>query len=228
VRTHKLPWGGEFTTEYDETSTMNVPLLEGGDVNVSGSKGEGAKVVATRSADETTLDTSVLKGNADKKEDSKKKIAEEVDRYHELKEAIEDVENELDRLGAAKDRAFGKDKLKYMDAENKALEEQIVLQEDLVAAMKTDFVKDQAELNKWGFSTDASGRISNYEEVYKKRISEYNAMVDAGQKDEADKKWEEFEKALEQYEETLNGLEKEETNLINKRYDAEEKRLEDI
>lgn len=223
----------EAVTEViEEKEKIKVPIINGrkpkGELSGVASKADIKVATYTKSTDKRVIDTSAAEEKADKIKDSKKKASEEIDRYHEIKEAIEDVENELDRLSKAKDRAFGKDKLAFMEAEQRSLKEQITLQEQLVAAMKSDLSKDQAELNKWGFSTDESGRITNYEEVYKQRIAEYNAMVQKGQKDEADEQWEEFEKAVEQYEETLNNLESEETELMNQRYDAEEKRLSDI
>ena len=56
-----------------------------------------------------------------KKEAEKLKLDldEELERYYEIKKAIEDNEKALDRLGKAKDRAYGPNKLKYIEAEIK-------------------------------------------------------------------------------------------------------------
>jgi hypothetical protein len=50
------------------------------------------------------------------------KVDEEIDRYHEIKEELSDIENNLNRISKAKDRAFGADKLKFMREEREELE----------------------------------------------------------------------------------------------------------
>ena len=159
---------------------------------------------------------------------SLKSLDEEIERYHLINEQMENLDKKLDVLSKKKDRAFGKDKLAYMQAENKVLEEQISLQEQLVSEMQEDLITDQAELNKWGFSTDNEGNITNYEEVYKKQVDAYNAAVKSGNENEAKELWKDFEDALKQYKETRDDLEDAQIDLINYRYDYEEKRLEDI
>ena len=58
----------------------------------------------------------------------KKALEEEAERYHEITNSLESLGFELDRVAEAKDRAFGKDKLKYMDEEADLLQKQIKLQ----------------------------------------------------------------------------------------------------
>jgi hypothetical protein len=70
---------------------------------------------------------SISSTNNTKDGKDKKKYSDEIERYHEINEAIEDQERELDRLSKAKDRAWGPQRLAYMEAEKKAMEEDLEL-----------------------------------------------------------------------------------------------------
>ena len=52
-----------------------------------------------------------------KKRSNKKKYSDEIDRYHEIKEVMSDLERQAERLAKSKERAFGADKLALMDKE---------------------------------------------------------------------------------------------------------------
>jgi hypothetical protein len=69
----------------------------------------------TKSTDKRVIDTSAAEEKADKKQDRLDSLKYEKDRYHEINEIISDTERELNRLGKAKDRAFGPAKLALMD-----------------------------------------------------------------------------------------------------------------
>jgi hypothetical protein len=53
---------------------------------------------------------------SDNKKQNEKKI-KGLDRYHEIKEELADIERGLNKLAKAKDRAFGQAKLDLLDAE---------------------------------------------------------------------------------------------------------------
>jgi hypothetical protein len=59
-----------------------------------------------------------------------KKDTSEIPRYHEIKEVINDLSREYDKLSQAKDRAFGADRLSLMDKELELIEKQIEAQEE--------------------------------------------------------------------------------------------------
>ena len=84
------------------------------------------------------------------KEKAKKTYDDEIERYHEIKKSIESVERELDRLGEAKDRAWGPDKLAYIEAEKKAYEEELKLQEQMVEKAKEYYEADKTNILSWG------------------------------------------------------------------------------
>ena len=188
---------------------------------------DGKITNVARTVDGSSL-TSWAKEQKEDIEKSLKVFDEEIDRYHEIKEALNDIERELDIIASLKEKAFASDKDYFDDDLINKQKEALALQKELISKMELDFTKDQTSLNTWGFSTDEDGRISNYEDVFKSQLNQYNKMVKEGRKDEADKKWKEFENDIKQYESTLNGLEDERQALMEMRYDQEETRLEDI
>jgi hypothetical protein len=54
----------------------------------------------------------------------KKKKSDEIDRYHEIKESLNDLSREYDAVSKARDRAFGVDKLKEFNKELKLIQQQ--------------------------------------------------------------------------------------------------------
>ena len=166
-----------------------------------------------------------LKERKKASEKNKKYLDEEIERYHEIKEELEDIEKALNRISSAKDRAFGKSKIQLIEQEIAAIDKDIDAQDRYIEEIKQNYSKDLTELNKWGFSTDESGRITNYDEVMAKQIKAYNS---SSNKEKADEKWEEFEAALSNYEETLDLLEDAEDDRIEKGFEKRSKELEKI
>jgi hypothetical protein len=68
--------------------------------------------------------------HADKKNDSDK------ERYHTLKNQLEDLSAAYDRVSSAADRAFGKDKLKLIDGEISATQDLIDKQKEYIQAIQ--------------------------------------------------------------------------------------------
>jgi hypothetical protein len=50
-----------------------------------------------------------------------KKTEDEIERYHEVREVLESIGYDLDDISKKKDRAFGRDRLKAIEAETKLL-----------------------------------------------------------------------------------------------------------
>ena len=162
-----------------------------------------------------------------------KKPEKKEDRYHDIKERIEDLNTELKRLEKTESRVYGKAKLKYMDQEIEKLEKQIELTDEYIAEIKKYAAIDQANLRgiNMGATFDENGRLNNYEQVlanivadYNNAIAAYNSEVDvfnAGAQEEEDNSrleaadkavnkakelYDERLKILDQYEDTYNLL----------------------
>ena len=136
-----------------------------------------------------------------------KRVNKEGERYHEVRDKLEQQEHILDRIDKIKDRAYGGRHLKALNAEIEALEKQNKLQEEYYAEAAAYLASDRAELTQYGATFNPDGTV-NYDEYIRKQIDWYNASVDASDDDETDKRIdEEYEsrmKALENYEEALD------------------------
>lgn len=184
-----------------------------------------------------------------------KKPEKKEDRYHDIKERIEDLNIELKRLQKTEDRVYGKAKLKYMDQEIEKLEKQIELTDEYIAEIKKYAAIDQANLRGIGMGAqfDENGRLTNYEEVlsnivssYNSSIAAYNSAADAfnasAQEDEdsaaleiaekqvsaAKEVYDERLKILDQYEDTYNLYQQKMDERIDQVWELFNKRLEKI
>lgn len=146
--------------------------------------------------------------NAGSAKDSKS-MKNESERYHVIKEVIEDLENELDKLGDAKDRAFGSKKLKAIDDETAALENLLAAEKQYKKEVEDYYKKDKAAIAAYGAKFDENGIITNYEDLIQQQVNKYNAS----KTDEAEKAYEKFKEALEQYEETHDLLQEKEKDI---------------
>ena len=157
-------------------------------------------------------------GSGKKKETKdKKKADDEIERYHVIKEQIDDVSRTLDKLSKAKDRAWGPQRIKMM---NQEIQKQKTMNEHTKAYIKEieGYLKtDRAAIASYGAAFDSQGNITNYKELMQQQLDIYNAAIEAynnsAQEDAdketleaAEKAYEEFKKKLEKYEETNNLL----------------------
>lgn len=135
---------------------------------------------------------------------------DEKDRYHVIKNQIEDLSAQYDRISKAKDKAFGPNRIKLLDQE-------IAKQEELTAANKKylEEVEQYQELDKgkmvsYGAIFDKNGTITNYDELLEEQVRLYNEAVDkfneAYTDDEGAKAA--FEAAKERYEQFKEDLDK--------------------
>lgn len=136
--------------------------------------------------------------------------AKEEDRYHVIKNQIEDLSAQYDRIGKAKDKAFGPNRIKLLDQE-------IAKQKELTAANKKylEEVEQYQELDKskmisYGATFDKNGTITNYDKLLEEQVRLYNEAVDkfneAYTDDEGAKAA--FEAAKERYEQFKEDLDK--------------------
>lgn len=135
-----------------------------------------------------------------------KEYKDEIERYHVIKQKIEDLEEVMEHLAKAKERAFGTSKLELMDQEIEKYDEMIDLQNQYLAEINKYWEEDRALIASYGAEFDETGVITNYDEIMKRQIDKYNSSI--GKNEEADEAAEEayddFIEALEQYEETNN------------------------
>ena len=161
-------------------------------------------------------------GGGSKKD--KKKASNEIERYHVVKQQLDRLSSEYDRLSAAKDRAYGPDKLKAIDKEIAKLQEQEAMQKRYIDEIERYYQQDRAAIAKYGAVFDANGIITNYDALMQKQLDIFNASLT----DEAEEAYNVFKEALDQYEETLALKLEESGNLLDKQYEIVSAKLEKI
>ena len=153
-----------------------------------------------------------------------KKSSDEIERYHTIKKEIGNLSREYDNLSAAKDRAFGANRLRVMDQEAAKLEEQIAAQKRYVNEIDSYYSQDRAAIAAYGAVFDENGIITNYEQIMQEQLDIFNASLT----DEAEESYNDFKDILNQYEETLELKLSEADKLIEQEYDKISLQLEKI
>lgn len=135
-----------------------------------------------------------------------KEYKDEIERYHVIKQKIEDLEEVMEHLAKAKERAFGTSKLELMDQEIEKYDEMIDLQNQYLDEINKYWDEDRALIASYGAEFDETGAITNYDEIMKRQIDKYNSSIGKNEDadDAAEDAYDDFIKALEQYEETNN------------------------
>lgn len=214
----------------EEQEDINVPIINGKAPEGASGPAPSSIATVTKSTDKRVIDTSAAEEKADKAKDRRKKLEDELDRYHEINEIIADTERELDKLGKTKDRAFGASKIALMDKEIAKQKELIENNKKLLKEAEKYYQQDRSKLlSSWDVQLDSTGRISNYEEIQQRYIDRLNA--NAGNEklyEDIEEEYEAFKDAAEKYEESLNKVE-EQAEKVNDELDAlYEKNLEKI
>ena len=161
-------------------------------------------------------------GGGSKKD--KKKASDEIERYHVVKQQLNRLSSEYDQLSAAKDRAYGPDKLRAIDKEIAKLQEQEAMQKRYLNEIERYYQQDRAAIAKYGAVFDANGIITNYDALMQKQLDIFNASLT----DEAEEAYNAFKETLDQYEETLALKLEESGNLLDKQYEIVSAKLEKI
>ena len=135
-----------------------------------------------------------------------KEYKDEIERYHVIKQKIEDLEEVMEHLAKAKERAFGTSKLELMDQEIEKYDEMIDLQNQYLDEINKYWEEDRALIASYGAEFDETGVITNYDEIMKRQIDKYNSSIGKNEKadEAAEEAYDDFIEALEQYEETNN------------------------
>ena len=164
------------------------------------------------------------KGNKNQKVQPKQ-YQDEFDVYGELNHAIKDLDHTLNQLGKEYDYVFGKERIKNLEEQNKAIQKQASYVSQLIKAEKKNQnklishkVKDkktgkikETGLKHYGAKFDEKGELLNYKDVTTKQWKIWNKArikynkskrTDKDKKkfDEVDKKYEKFKKLLGDYE----------------------------
>lgn len=136
----------------------------------------------------------------------KKEYKDEIERYHVIKQKIEDLQEVMDHLAKAKERAFGTSKLELMDQEIEKYDEMIDLQNQYLDEINKYWDEDRALIASYGAEFDETGVITNYDEIMKRQIDKYNSSIGKNEDadDAAEDAYDDFIEALKQYEETNN------------------------
>lgn len=154
----------------------------------------------------------------------KKKSSDEIERYHVVKKQLDNLSREYDNLSAAKDRAFGANRLRVIDQEAAKLEEQIAAQKRYVDEIDSYYSQDRAAIAAYGAVFDEDGIITNYEQIMQEQLDIFNASLT----DEAEESYNDFKEILNQYEETLELKLSEADKLIEQEYNKISLQLEKI
>ena len=155
-------------------------------------------------------------GGASKPTGTKKDNSEK-ERYRSIKNVLEDLTAEYEKISKAADRAFGKERIKLLqqqEAELRALaaSQRLYLEqiEDYLASDKAS-LQQVADFAQVSIKYNADGTIINYDEIQNAMYKDYNSRIDAegnviGMDEEAwekyEEQWDNMMELIDQYEET--------------------------
>lgn len=109
--------------------------------------------------------------------DDKKKLKDEKERYHVINNQLEDISHNLNDIAQLKDRAFGKNKLNALKAENKELQAQANAQAKLVKETENYLKADKVAVQALGATIGSDGTITNYDALMTNKVKSYNNSV---------------------------------------------------
>lgn len=135
---------------------------------------------------------------------------DEIERYHEIKNTLEDLEREYERLKTARERAYGMTKVGLINQEIEKTKELAEAQKQYMTEINDNLVDDRKALEAFGATFDERGNINNYDSLVAGWVKEFNAV----RTEEADEAYQEKMDALKQYEETHDLWEDEYDQLI--------------
>lgn len=120
-----------------------------------------------------------------------KDLDDALERYHEIndvlddiEESLEDLSREYDKLSTQSDRAFGVAKIKLMRQQRielqkqvDTIDKQIAAQKKLLDEEKKYLQQDKDKAQSYGWSFDNSGNVQNYDATLQKIVNEYNKVI---------------------------------------------------
>lgn len=147
-------------------------------------------------------------------EEKHKDINDEKERYHVIKNQLEDLTSQYENISNAKDKAFGTARLANLNKEISAQKKLTQANKEYLKEIESYLSKDKAAVKALGADIDENGTILNYDTLIQKAVNDYNAAVDAFNRattdDEGAKKafeaaqerYDQFMETISQYEET--------------------------
>ena len=157
----------------------------------------------------------------------------EPERYHLLTRQIEDLTFQYNELKKVRDRAYGTNVLKAIDAEIAKVDELKNHNQLLLEEAENYLEKDRALLDELGieYELDNEGNLANFEELqdqYKKLLElqedANGEKIEDEQLDELQERW----NAIEKYEETLDKIRDIKEEISDLKYEAEDLAFEKI
>ena len=128
---------------------------------------------------------------------SKKKTKnDEIERYHKINKTLDYLKSSYDAIGKARERAFGQDKLNYLQQEQAILEQQLETQRQYLQEIEAYYQKDRSALAEYGGIFNEQGILTNYDALMESYLDKFNT----GKIDE--EAYNAFKEAISQYEET--------------------------
>lgn len=166
---------------------------------------------------------------------TKKVSSDEKERYHVVNKQIEDLQAKYSEAGKVKDQAFGPAKESAALTELGYLDQLIEKERQYKTEIEQYLATDKSALAAYGATFGEHGEITNYDALMDEQIAKYNAAIEkAGTNQEAqeaaEKAYELFIKALENYEGTYSAyLDKLATiqDLQNEKIDKELQNIQD-
>lgn len=109
--------------------------------------------------------------------DNTKKLKDEQERYHLINSELKMISKNLADIDQVKSRAFGKNKLNAMKAENKELTTQAKKQAELLAQTREYLKQDRKKVKALGATIGDDGSITNYDALTSGWVEEYNKGI---------------------------------------------------
>ena len=100
---------------------------------------------------------------------------DEIERYKEITEILDDLNNELDEIGKLKDEAWGPNKLNAMDQEIAKLKQLSKAQQQYSNEIQSKLAGDKAAVAALGGAFDEFGRLTNYEQLMGGLVDTWNS-----------------------------------------------------
>ena len=158
-------------------------------------------------------------GGGSKKAKTEKKSEEKADRYQNVNAHLDRLSTSLEKVADEQDRLAGKDMLENMAEQVELIKQQAEWHQKKLDIQKEEAAELRNELGQdYGITFDSDGFMTNYQEIHKQLVAEYDALVDQynatsdeeGQEkikekmDAVKEKIDNFNEAWERYDELMN------------------------
>ena len=216
----------------------NMDIIDGG-FERGGSVISGTKPVKISFikpvGDAGSLRSGTSKSGGGGSKGTKKVSSDEKERYHVVNKQIEDVTAKYEEAGKEREKTFGPLKDSWAEKELGYLDQLIEKERQYKTEIEQYLATDKSALAAYGATFGEHGEITNYDALMDEQIAKYNAAIEkAGTNQEAqeaaEKAYDLFIKALENYEGTYSAyLDKLATiqDLQNEKIDKELEHIQD-